>query len=98
MTADSSMALIPQFPTEMTVKIVGLGGTGSIVSEYAALWLNAQATIHEETSFRLVLIDGDAFEPSNSRMYFSRCGNKATVKSEDPVSYTHLTLPTIHPV
>ena len=83
MIADSPPALIPQFPAEMTVKIVGLGGTGSIVSEYTALWLNAQATIYEETSFRMALIDGDAFEPSNSRMFFSRCGNKASVKRED---------------
>ena len=36
------------------------------------------------TPCRVVLIDGDAFEPSNaSRMFFSRPGNKAAVLRED---------------
>ena len=63
MTNTSPPPLIPHFAADTTVKIIGLGGIGSIVSEYAALWLCAQAIAHEDVSFRLVLIDGDAFEP-----------------------------------
>ena len=72
-------------PASLTVKIVGLGGVGSIVAEYATLWLNSLSVNHEQTRFRVVLIDGDAFEPANGRMFFHRYGNKALVKRDEVV-------------
>jgi hypothetical protein len=74
---------VPTIAGDLSVKIIGLGGIGSIVAEYAALWLNALSVIHEALNFRLVLIDGDAFEPANNRMYFAEYGNKAAVKSRE---------------
>lgn len=67
--------LHPHLPHGASVKIVGLGGVGSIVARYGALFL---ASLGVEA--RLVLIDGDQFELSNaSRMYFGAAGNKAAV-------------------
>jgi hypothetical protein len=69
----------PVLPEEASVKLVGLGGVGSIVARYGALFL---ASLDRDV--RLVLIDGDTFEPSNtSRMYFSTHGNKAAVVREE---------------
>lgn len=57
------------------VKVIGLGGVGSIVARYGAVFLAAQ-----RRNTWMCLIDGDAFEPSNaSRMIFGRHGNKAQV-------------------
>ena len=61
------------------VKLIGLGGVGSIVARYGALYLAAL-----DHASRLVLIDGDEFEPRNAaRMLFPRHGNKARVVCED---------------
>ena len=55
------------------VKLVGLGGVGSIVARYLVLFLRAL-----EVDSRLVLVDGDEFEPANAaRMAFAEPGNKA---------------------
>jgi hypothetical protein len=71
--------LTPEVPEDGTIKIIGLGGVGSIVSRYLSLFL---ASCNDPV--RLVLIDGDHFEPENaSRMWFTRCGNKAAVVRED---------------
>lgn len=68
-------ALRPQLPANCAVKLIGLGGVGSIVARYGAVFLSS---LGQET--RLVLIDGDAFEHSNStRMLFAGTGNKAAV-------------------
>lgn len=67
--------LEPRLPNGAAVKLIGLGGVGSIVARYGALFL---AALRSEA--RLVLIDGDHFEPSNaSRMFFGAAGNKAAV-------------------
>lgn len=79
----STQPIEPVFPDELTVKIIGLGGVGSIVSEHVALWLAAMSHSHPHCDMRLVLIDGDAFESDNARMFFGRLGPKATVKCED---------------
>jgi molybdopterin/thiamine biosynthesis adenylyltransferase len=64
-----------RLPGNCNVKLIGLGGVGGIVARYSALFL---ASLGQEA--RLVLIDGDRFEPSNaSRMFFGRHGNKAKV-------------------
>jgi len=61
------------------VKVVGLGGVGSIAARYLAVFL---ASLEEPA--RIVLIDGDEFEPRNAeRMLFSRCGNKAAVVRDE---------------
>src|SRR5882672_10516198 len=71
--------LRPNLPENASVKLIGLGGVGSIVARYASLFL---ASLGREVRF--VCIDGDAFEPSNaSRMFFGACGNKATVTREE---------------
>jgi hypothetical protein len=58
-----------------SIKVVGLGGVGGIVARYLSMFLASL-----DIELRLVLIDGDAFEPSNaSRMFFGACGNKAAV-------------------
>ena len=67
--------LEPVLPPDLSVKLIGLGGVGGVVAPYLAVFLAAQ-----RVPTRLILIDGDAFEPANaSRMLFSRCGNKAAV-------------------
>lgn len=73
------VALVPQPERARSIKLIGLGGVGSIVARYLTAFL---ASIDEPT--RLVLIDGDEFEPRNAeRMLFSRCGNKAAVVRDD---------------
>ena len=67
--------LQPRLANHTSVKLIGLGGVGSIVARYGAVFL---AALGEEVRF--VLLDGDAFEYSNaSRMLFNGYGNKATV-------------------
>ena len=67
--------LQPELPENCSVKIIGLGGVGGIVARYGAIFLASLGR-----NARMVLIDGDAFEPSNaSRMFFGACGNKAAV-------------------
>lgn len=65
-------------PSGCSVKIVGLGGVGSIVAQYLTIFLRSC-----ETDTRMVLIDGDEFEQKNAeRMLFERHGNKAEVVHE----------------
>lgn len=74
-TMQRDTALTPAFPPGQSFKLIGLGGVGSIVARYGAVFL---AALGEEG--RLVLIDGDAFEDRNaSRMLFRERGNKADV-------------------
>lgn len=62
---------------DLSVKVVGIGGVGIIVARFASLFLASLAT---DKNIRLVLIDGDTFEPANAeRMFFKTCGNKAAV-------------------
>lgn len=71
--------LVCRLPAESRIKIIGLGGVGSIVLEYLAIFLRSL-----QRPLRLVLIDGDDFETSNSqRMKFAALGNKAEVKAEE---------------
>ena len=66
-------------PEGAAFKLIGLGGVGGIVARHLAVFL---AALGCET--RLVLIDGDAFEPANrSRMLFHRAGNKAAVVRDE---------------
>src|SRR6185436_8635109 len=75
--------LQPTIPAGLSVKLIGLGGVGGIVARYLSIFLAAQPV-----PTRLVLIDGDAFDPSNSaRMLFGQCGNKAAVLHADLVPH-----------
>lgn len=69
----------PRLPAGSVVKLVGLGGVGGIVARYLALFLRAL-----DRELRLVLVDGDAFEPANAtRMAWLVPGNKAQVVAEE---------------
>lgn len=71
--------LKPTIAQDCTVKVIGLGGVGSIAARYAAIFLASL-----QRRLRLVLIDGDSFEPANaSRMLFPTCGNKAAVVRDE---------------
>jgi len=60
-------------PADTTLKVVGLGGVGSIVARYLAVILAAK-----DKALRLVLVDGDTFTESNAaRQLFVYGGNKA---------------------
>ena len=86
--------LKPKLPSNSSVKVIGLGGVGGIVARYAAVFVAS----FQKTA-RLVLIDGDKFEPSNaSRMLFGRYGNKATVTYQElkpRFKHSKLTLETV---
>ena len=76
---DRNKVLHPRLPKGCHVTVIGLGGVGSIVARYAAVFL---ASFQENA--RLTLVDGDKFEPSNaSRMLFGRHGNKAQVVRQE---------------
>lgn len=71
--------LKPELAENFSIKIIGLGGVGSIVARYLSIFLAAQAK-----EYRLVLIDGDSFEPGNAtRMIFGSQGNKAEVVRDE---------------
>src|SRR5262245_22702167 len=65
------------------IKVVGLGGIGCAVLHYLAVFLKGLGR-----PLRLVLIDGDRFEPANSRrMVFQSVGNKAEVKAAETAGW-----------
>jgi hypothetical protein len=70
--------LIPVLPDPVIVKVVGLGGVGSILLPYLALYLRSTGN-----SVRLVLVDGDTFDPTTNtkRMFFNE-GQDLTVAIE----------------
>lgn len=83
--------LKPKLPPKRAVKIIGLGGVGSIAARYGAVFL---ASLQRDCT--LTLVDGDSFEPSNaSRMLFGDCSNKALVVREEMLprfKYSKLTI------
>ncbi len=90
-TLPKDKLLRTELPEDSSIKLIGLGGVGGIAARYLSMFL---ASMGE--SCRLVLIDGDAFEPSNaSRMFFGACGNKAAVTRDELLPRfrdTHLSL------
>ncbi len=84
--ADRNQPITPKPTDNISVKVIGLGGVGSIAARYGAIFLAAL-----DCPSRLVLVDGDAFEPRNSeRMLFSNTGNKAiTVRDDLLPRFTH---------
>jgi len=64
----------------MDIKIVGLGGIGSALSEFLGRFLNHSS----EFTGTITLIDGKEYSEKNStRQFFSRFGNKAQSKSTE---------------
>ena len=84
-SAASSVGLSPQLVDGQAIKLVGLGGVGSSLARFGARFL---APLTNDCTARLVLIDGDSFEPSNAtRMYFTRFGKKAEVLRDELAPY-----------
>lgn len=64
----------------MNIKIIGLGGVGSILVERLCRFLNYTRDIEANVT----LVDGDTYEAKNyERQEFSTFGNKAEVKASD---------------
>lgn len=75
-------SLVCDLAPNSRIKLVGLGGIGCIVLSYLAIFLKSLGQ-----PMRLVLIDGDQFEPGNAyRMAFDALGNKAQVKAAETLS------------
>ena len=69
----------PNLAAGATLKVVGLGGVGSIVARYLAVFLAAL-----DRPLRLVLLDGDDYQDSNAaRQLFIHAGNKAQVTRQE---------------
>lgn len=65
---------------ELQIKIIGLGGIGSILSDVLCRYLNYL----EDFDSVLTLIDGDEYESKNQeRQSFDRFGNKASAKQDE---------------
>ena len=78
-TKQEPSQLVCRLPGDTRIKLIGLGGIGCIVLQFLALFLRSVMR-----SARLVLIDGDQFEPKNlERMNFQSGGNKAEVKATE---------------
>ncbi len=74
--------------------VVGLGGIGTALVHPLAMFLHSMGG-----SYRLVLVDGDKYEPENAqRQMFRNLGNKADVKAKevlDLLGPTNLTVVSI---
>ncbi len=73
----------------MNIKIIGLGGVGSILVERLCRFLNYSQV---DTNFVVTLIDGDEYEDKNlERQEFTRLGDKAEIKANDlKIKYLNL--------
>ena len=58
-TRRSRSGLVYRLPENQRIKIIGLGGIGSIVLQFLSLFLDSNL----RQPSRLVLIDGDEFHP-----------------------------------
>lgn len=68
-----------EFLTRGRVVVIGLGGIGLILTRYLVLFLSSL----KDEEFRIVLCDGDAYEPDNSyRMDIPDFDNKATAVAQ----------------
>jgi hypothetical protein len=77
--SENRSELVCGLPEGSRVKVIGLGGIGCAVLQYLAVFLKGL-----DRPLRLVLIDGDRFEPANTRrMVFQTVGNKAEVKAAE---------------
>jgi len=66
----------------MNIKIIGLGGIGSILSEQITRFINYSKDLQDVAE--ITLIDGDVYEEKNfERQDFSSVGKKAFIKERD---------------
>ena len=74
----------------MNIKIIGLGGIGSILVERLCRFLNYSQA---DNRFIVTLIDGDEYEDKNrERQEFTNLGDKAEIKANDlKVIYSNIT-------
>lgn len=79
----------------MNIKIIGLGGIGSILVERLCRFLSYSQM---DKSFFLTLIDGDEYEDKNyERQEFTSLGNKAEIKANElrmkylNITFEHIT-------
>lgn len=64
----------------MNIVIIGLGGIGSVLSNFMSRYLNSRLDIMSE----IILVDGDNYEFKNQeRQEFIRFGNKADAKADE---------------
>jgi len=65
---------------KISIKIIGLGGVGSVLCEKISRFINYDTNIEAS----LTLIDGDIYETKNyERQEFTQMGNKAEIKGGD---------------
>lgn len=70
-----NLSLQPRLPDNAAIKLIGLGGVGSILARYLVVFLTALGR-----DVRLLLVDGDEYVYANStRVLFADYGNKAKV-------------------
>ena len=83
MTPDASSPLVCRLPDDSRIKVIGLGGIGCVLLPYLAVFLRSLKQVT-----RLVLIDGDTFDPATNptRMIFEEVGNKAEVKTTETIA------------
>jgi hypothetical protein len=80
---NDAQQLVCNVPDDGRFKVIGLGGIGCVVVQYLTVFLKALGR-----PARLVLIDGDRFEPANEqRMVFPKVGNKAEVKAAEAANW-----------
>lgn len=66
---------------KMNIKVIGLGGIGSILIEMIARFSNYSM---DENGIYITLIDGDSYEHKNrDRQIFGGFGNKSDIKKEE---------------
>ncbi|MBP7933133.1 MAG: ThiF family adenylyltransferase [Phycisphaerae bacterium] len=85
--ADRGQRLVPEIPDNQSFKVLGLGGTGGIFNQYAALFV-ASTLMRQNRRARWVLVDGDSYEHSNAaRQIFKRLTNKAAASLEGMLEF-----------
>lgn len=68
----------------MNIKIIGLGGIGSVLSEMMSKYVNYLKPEGEDKHKYITLIDGDEYEAKNwERQNFTKIGNKAEIKKNE---------------
>ena len=74
----------------MNIKIIGLGGVGSILAERLCKFLNYSYST--DMQVEVTFVDGDSYEQKNfERQEFSQFGNKAEIKASDlELQYRHI--------
>lgn len=74
--------LVCRLPPESRLLLIGLGGVGGAALPHLAVFLH-----NLRIPLRLLLADGDAYQPADARrQIFSALGNKAEIKAAETIS------------